>query len=76
MSSINHICERCAERNVLEHADTAHHRVHLSPENISDPEVTLNWENLMGVCRECHAEVHGKTERRIRYDEGGRVIKM
>ena len=36
-----------------------HHKVHLSPDNIHNPEITLGWDNLELLCRDCHAKEHG-----------------
>ena len=49
-----------------------HHKVHLTPDNINDPDVSLNADNLMLLCRDCHAMEH-KHERRWKVDEYGRV---
>ena len=49
-----------------------HHKIPLTPENVTDPEITLNWDNLMLLCRECHAAVH-KPQKRYTVDELGRV---
>jgi 5-methylcytosine-specific restriction endonuclease McrA len=45
--------------------------VHLTPENLDNPAVTLNHDNLMALCEECHAEQH--TKRRWRCDPNGHV---
>lgn len=47
--------------------------IEITPENINDPMVTLNWDNLRLVCRECHAEKHGKKIKRYSVDEYGFV---
>lgn len=51
-----------------------HHKIHITPENINDPSVVLNWDNLQLVCRDCHAEIHGRLNKRYKLDELGRVI--
>ena len=35
-----------------------HHKVRLTPENIHEPAVTLNFENLELLCQECHNREH------------------
>lgn len=50
-----------------------HHRIHLTPQNITNPMIVLNWNNLELLCRECHAKEHGK-EKRYTIDELGRVM--
>ena len=67
------LCERCLERGIYRAGVIVHHRIHLSPENIGDPNVSLSFDNLMLLCRDCHAEVH-KPERRYKFDELGRII--
>ena len=47
--------------------------VHLSPTNIDDPTVTLNWSNLMALCKQCHADQH-RTVRRWQVDDDGNVV--
>ena len=54
-------------------AEIVHHKIVLTPENINDREVALNWENLQCVCRECHAKIHDRRRRRYRLDDMGRV---
>lgn len=47
------ICERCGRP-----ARVVHHRRYISPENINDPSVTLDWANLEALCQECHNREH------------------
>lgn len=62
------ICERCHENPGY----IIHHRVELTPDNISDPNVSLSFDNLMYVCHDCHNVIHGNVmqlpERSIRYE--------
>ena len=53
------LCEECARRGIVTPAAIVHHVIHLTQENISDINITLNWCNLLAVCRECHARLHG-----------------
>lgn len=74
MESQNYICENCGGV-----ACVVHHIKYLTPENISDPEITLNWDNLKALCYECHAIEHlGETARLsgIAFDEDGNVVKQ
>ena len=70
--SVGGLCERCYEHGEVKAGEIVHHIVPLTPENITDPEITLSWSNLMYVCRDCHAAVHGKPKR-YKVDELGRV---
>ena len=61
------------EKGIYKSGEIVHHKTELTPENIDKPEITLCWDNLRLVCRECHAEQHGKRQRRYSVDEYGRV---
>ena len=64
------LCEKCLENGLYNAGTIVHHKVHLTPQNISDPSVTLSWDNLMLVCADCHAKIHGR-QKRYRFDEFG-----
>lgn len=49
------ICERCHVRP----GKIIHHKIHLSPDNIDNPDITLSFDNLVYVCHECHNIIHG-----------------
>lgn len=73
------MCERCFSRGVVKPAEIVHHVTHLTPQNITDPNVSLAFSNLMRVCRDCHAELHSSEASyrpRVAFDENGRVIPL
>lgn len=70
------LCEECLRRGIYTPAEIIHHIVEITPENINDPAVTLNFDNLRAVCRECHAKEHGARPRRYKVDALGRVISF
>ena len=72
--SVGGLCERCWKNGIIRHGDTVHHKIELTPENINDPAVTMNHENLELLCRQCHADMHRTNKRRYQVDEAGRVI--
>ena len=75
--SVGGLCERCLRAGLIVPGEIVHHKVHLTPSNISDPNTTLNWDNLELVCRECHAREHDlgrKYKKRYEIDEFGRVM--
>lgn len=72
--SVGGLCEECLKHGQYRPGEIVHHRIHITPENINNPDVVLAWENLQLLCRECHAAVHMKRERRYRIDELGRII--
>lgn len=67
------LCEVCLAKGIYTPGEIVHHKEHISPENITDERVLLDWSNLQLVCRDCHAELH-RREKRYRLDELGRVI--
>lgn len=67
------LCEKCLARGLIVPGVEVHHIKHLTPENVGDPAVALNPDNLILLCSACHHDEH---EREVRYrtDEAGRVI--
>ena len=71
-----HLCERCLLKGLYVPGEIVHHKTELTPENIGDPRISLSWDNLELVCRECHAEAHSEHDKGRRYifDEDGHVL--
>ena len=66
------ICERCGGAGKI-----VHHKVTLTPENINDPGVTLNWDLLELVCQDCHNKEHGElsiTAEGLTFDMDGALV--
>lgn len=70
--SVGGLCEQCLKAGLVKTGDIVHHKVKLTPANINDPAVSLSWNNLELLCRDCHAKAHG-TAKRYKVDEMGRV---
>jgi hypothetical protein len=54
-----------------------HHKTYITPTNINNPDITLNFNNLEFVCHDCHNEEHLKArviERGLKFDEDGQVV--
>lgn len=66
------LCQDCLAKGLTVPAEEVHHIIPLQPENITDPSITLNENNLVSLCRECHRKRHGR-EKRYKIDEFGRV---
>jgi 5-methylcytosine-specific restriction endonuclease McrA len=73
IKSVGGLCERCLAKGLIVPATMVHHKIYISPENINDTSVTLNWDNLEALCTDCHAEEHAKESKRYKVDEFGRV---
>lgn len=69
-----HLCERCYSRGIIRRGEIVHHIQPLNSQNIHDPAVTLNYDNLMLVCRQCHGEIHAK--KRFRVGKDGKILAL
>ena len=67
----NGLCELCLKRGLIVPAVHVHHKTAITPENLTDPAVTLNHSNLMALCEECHQQQH--QTKRWRCDPDGHV---
>ena len=66
------LCEMCLRSGHITAATRVHHIVHVTPENVSNPQITLNPDNLMAVCDDCHAAIH--SSKRYRVLDDGTVV--
>ena len=72
--SVGGLCEDCMAKGIITPGDTVHHIKHITPQNISNAMITLDWNNLRLVCRDCHAKEHSShKDRRYSVDENGNV---
>lgn len=51
-------CEHCGDIVTKPRELTIHHIIELTPENVSDVNISLNPDNVMVVHHECHNEIH------------------
>lgn len=49
------LCQLCKER----HGFIVHHKIMINESNINNPDVTLNHDNLLYVCKKCHDDLPG-----------------
>lgn len=55
-----------------------HHKIWLDNNNVYDDDITLNEDNLIGVCKECHEDIHHNDlvhRKEVTFDEEGNLIK-
>ena len=52
------LCERCYAQGMYVPGVIVHHKIHLTPENVSNPLIALDPNNLELLCRDCHAAEH------------------
>ena len=77
------LCEPCLKAGRVVPGEIVHHKVHLTPDNVNDPRISLDQSNLELVCRDCHAkehpEIYGKSAQngpRVAFDEFGNVVRL
>lgn len=77
--SVNGLCERCLKNGKYVAGEEVHHKIYLTPENINNPDITLNWENLELLCSSCHSIEHNEKYSPVRedvmFDENGELVK-
>lgn len=71
MSSKNYLCERCGRP-----AQICHHKTWLNAQNVHDPTVALNPDNLEAVCIECHNAIHSSQHDITVFDKDGNVAEV
>ena len=68
------LCEKCLKKGLIVPAEIVHHKIHLNAENVSDPNISLNPDNLEALCRTCHGIEHPQGRaKRYTIDADGRV---
>lgn len=71
------MCEICGQNLGY----IVHHKINLSPENISNPDISLNQDYLMYVCKACHdlfeGHAHGNAAKPLcAFDEDGQPVSL
>lgn len=67
------LCVRCGRPGEI-----VHHKTHLTPQNIDDPEIALGEENLELLCRDCHGMEHTSdppAAAGLTFDEEGNLVR-
>lgn len=67
----HHACVYCGKP-----VDEVHHKIVLTPSNINDINITLNPDNLVCLCHDCHMKEHAsEVENPYIFDENGMLIQ-
>lgn len=70
------LCEKCYEKGEHTLGEELHHKIWLTPNNINNKDVTLNHNNLILLCFECHQKEHGKRKhKQYEFDSEGNIVK-
>lgn len=72
IASASGLCEKCGAIGT-----EVHHKIHLTHDNVSDPKISLNQDNLILLCNECHNRKHERFEGKKEYefDADGNMLK-
>ena len=68
------VCEKCGRP-----AKIVHHKIWLTPDNITDHDIALGLDNLMVLCADCHNRIHAKdssVREGLEFDGAGQLVKM
>jgi thymidine kinase len=70
--SVFGLCEKCKEPGYI-----VHHTVELTPENINNPNITLNHELLCYLCLRCHNAIYSEdtTMEGLMFDASGQPVQ-
>lgn len=71
----HYTCHDCYAR-----ASEVHHIQELTPDNINDPHISLNPDNLVSYCHACHTKITqgdtGDLNDGLCFDDNGQVIEI
>ena len=71
----NPLCEECLKMGLITPAQCVHHRIWLTLDNVHNPEIALNMENLVSLCLQCHNNIHSRSaHQRYKIDSDGEII--
>ena len=75
IKSVYGLCNRCNSPGYI-----VHHKILLTPSNIDNPEVTLNWSELEYLCQPCHNTEHMGTHKEVvreglMFNSRGEIVK-
>lgn len=65
-------CEKCGAVGI-----EVHRIVHLTNDNVDNPNISINLDNLILLCKECHNKIHGRftNTQKYKFDEEGNPVK-
>ena len=68
------LCEECLKNGLINPGEVVHHKIYVTPTNVTDPAVTLSFDNLQLLCRKHHEEIHNRIKKRYCIDGQGNVV--
>ncbi|PWL65941.1 MAG: HNH endonuclease [Amedibacillus dolichus] len=69
------LCECCYNKGKHVLGQELHHKIWLTPKNIHDRNITLNHDNLILLCFDCHREKHNqRKQNQYVFNDRGELI--
>ena len=62
-------CERCGAVG-----EEVHHKIRLTVDNVKDPTISINQDNLELLCKDCHNKEHKRFSKEKEFDSDGNLI--
>ena len=79
ITSVQGLCETCLSKGRVRPGKICHHTIWLTPDNINDPNISLNWQYLRYDCQDCHNEEHHCSNEPVAdglmYNESGELVR-
>lgn len=63
------LCESCSAIG-----EEVHHKIILTPENVTDVNITIIQNNLMLLCKDCHNKIHNRFIIEQHFDKDGNPL--
>lgn len=76
LTKVGRLCEECLKVGRITPAVIVHHKIELTEDNVSDPAIALDFNNLCAVCLDCHNKIHMPGRKRYKVDELGKVTAL
>ncbi len=67
----NYLCVQCGEP-----AEEVHHKEYVKESNVNDVNITLNDNNLVSLCRDCHCRIHDADRMKLETKENDEMQKF
>ncbi len=69
LATVNFRCEKCGGI-----AEEVHHKIPITLKNVHDYNITLNQDNLIALCKECHNKKHERFRKNlVKFDKHGNL---
>ena len=80
IKSVHGLCNRCLKQGNIVNGYIVHHKILLTPSNIDNPDITLNWNELEYLCIDCHNKEHMGTHKEVvreglMFNSRGEIVK-